>query len=356
MKILLTILLFLGKFFLLLLLLILLLILILLFVPFRYRLDTAKDQKEIFGGGTISFLFSAIQVSFSIAGNVGDRVKRDLDIIIFGISRNSIKEKRKEAEKKKSQRKKQERIEALKREDPQKYEELKQEAKARREQKKAILEPEEKSEEVSKESDSIVMKSAHPDRTLETKTTNSNKAAAGVLYSILQRLTTLISNGCGLVTRAFTRLLFAPIRVIVKLFDLSERWRNIKAGLSEIASFLRDERLWGAVKSVGIDLKKIIKHLSPKKISGRLQYGFEDPSITGSILAALSLIPFVYRNELELYPDFETEETHIDGELHLKGRLYLFYLLWIAVTLLLNKNVRCVISYIRGRENKEEEE
>ena len=72
--------------------------------------------------------------------------------------------------------------------------------------------------------------------------------------------------------------------------------------------------------------KKLFRHVRPKKIKGKLQFGFSDPYRTGQVLTAISPFYGLYAKELELIPDFEHEV--LKGEISVKGRIRMGVVLW----------------------------
>lgn len=73
----------------------------------------------------------------------------------------------------------------------------------------------------------------------------------------------------------------------------------------------------------------LLKHIAPKKIKGRLRYGFGDPAKTGQITGYMSLLPFVYQKDFSLEPDFY--EKVIEGKIYFKGRIVLGYVVRIVL-------------------------
>lgn len=58
----------------------------------------------------------------------------------------------------------------------------------------------------------------------------------------------------------------------------------------------------------------LIRHLLPQTLKGTLRFGFEDPSYTGQVLAAVSPFYGVYARSFTLIPEFE--EKILEGEVH----------------------------------------
>ena len=65
---------------------------------------------------------------------------------------------------------------------------------------------------------------------------------------------------------------------------------------------------------------RLLKFLRPKKLTGNLHFGFEDPSVTGKVLAVLgALYPF-YGEHIRINPDFENEI--FEGDVLVKGNIW----------------------------------
>ena len=91
--------------------------------------------------------------------------------------------------------------------------------------------------------------------------------------------------------------------------------------------------------------KKLFRHVRPRKIKGKLQFGFSDPYRTGQVLTAVSPFYGLYAKELELIPDFEHEV--LKGEISVKGRIRMGVVLWTGIRLFLNKNFRRLLKRFR---------
>lgn len=129
---------------------------------------------------------------------------------------------------------------------------------------------------------------------------------------------------------------------IVKLCD------NIKMLLTKkdkIMGFVTDDIHKVAFIKLKNEVFKFIKKLKPKKFIIKGIFGFEDPCTTGQVLAGLSILyPFI-ATQVQLMPDFENRI--LTGEVFIKGRIRLVYILVIAIRLLVNKDVRKTIKDIK---------
>ena len=61
-------------------------------------------------------------------------------------------------------------------------------------------------------------------------------------------------------------------------------------------------------------------HVRPRKIKGDLYFGFDDPALTGQVLAAASIFYPFYGRGFSLHPYFD--RVILEGRVQLYGRMY----------------------------------
>lgn len=157
--------------------------------------------------------------------------------------------------------------------------------------------------------------------------------------------------------KRFTRKLIGKISGFFRDFHQSLKripkiWTEIKNKLAdgrksfermrEILTNEENREVFRLLVSRG---KKLFRHVRPKKIKGKLQFGFSDPYRTGQVLTAVSPFYGLYAKELELIPDFEHEV--LKGEISVKGRIRMGVVLWTGIRLFLNKNFRRLLKRFR---------
>ena len=81
--------------------------------------------------------------------------------------------------------------------------------------------------------------------------------------------------------------------------------------------------------------KNLLGHILPKRIVGFFKFGFDDPSTTGQVLEAVAIFYPLYRDDFKIVPMFYDEIIEVD--ISFKGRLRVFYALYIGLILWLNK-------------------
>ncbi|MDD3404637.1 MAG: DUF2953 domain-containing protein [Hespellia sp.] len=129
-----------------------------------------------------------------------------------------------------------------------------------------------------------------------------------------------------------------------KIYDNIKALMETKDRLEE---FVTDEVHQAALSRAIKELKRLLGFLKPKKFSLQAHLGFKDPSVTGKVLAGLSMIyPFAGKNQLCVQPEFE-EEIY-EGNLMIRGHVRVVYVIIIAWNLFWDKNIRMTYKHIKN--------
>lgn len=147
-----------------------------------------------------------------------------------------------------------------------------------------------------------------------------------------------------------------------KLLAVKEKFIDSKAGIQKVKNkidywknLLTSDPVKEAVGFLWKKTKGLLHHILPRRMTGRIHFGFEDPSKTGKTLAYFSMLyPFTKEN-LVIEPEFETEELILEGDIAFRGRIRLGYLVYVALSVVLNKNIRRQYKRLRQGGNKDGE-
>ena len=85
-------------------------------------------------------------------------------------------------------------------------------------------------------------------------------------------------------------------------------------------------------------LRYLLFHIRPRRIKGRLQYGFSDPAYTGEFTGMLYLFLPAGYSGLQLCPDFENRVC--EGELTFSGHIRVFHITKTAVKIFFDKKLK----------------
>jgi hypothetical protein len=87
-------------------------------------------------------------------------------------------------------------------------------------------------------------------------------------------------------------------------------------------------------------LKKVIVYILPVRYKGNLQFGFEDPSLTGKMYGILCMTGIALREDVLVEPDFE--EAVCEGDLKISGRIRVIFFVRLALTIFFDKKLKAV--------------
>lgn len=282
---------------------ILTLLLLILFVPIRYRAHGQKDEETLAARCKVTWLFGFLTFWFLYEDKISQTKLKVLGIDLFKIIEKHKQKKKLKKKKNSVSTDKRVRIADTK-------------EKHSLEEQKSVVKMETSTDDSSKEEN-------------ETKKT-SEKTLFERIRSVFEKIKSLPS----LIMEKIQKIKLT----ITNIYDKIDYWKE----------FLSDDRTKAALILLKDHLIKLVKHIFPKKISGSVTFGFEDPYQTGQVLAGVSVIYPWYADHLNICPDF-TKKVLI-GDLDLKGRVYLFYVLKSALVIFFNKNIQYVIHIFRNKE------
>ena len=125
--------------------------------------------------------------------------------------------------------------------------------------------------------------------------------------------------------------------------------RRIYDKIDWYRQFFEYPRTKEAVSLVLDRSKKLMHHIFPKKIKGKVTFGSEDPSITGTALAVLGMTMPFHKNRVEIVPVFDNQNI-LEGNIKIKGRIYGFVPVKMLAELYFNKNIKYIISRWKHKE------
>lgn len=128
--------------------------------------------------------------------------------------------------------------------------------------------------------------------------------------------------------------------------NIIKKVRKLLHQKDEVRRILAKPETKKAISFVWEKLKRILKHVLPRKIKGYVAFGADNPATTGQVLGVLSVVYARTGMLLEIRPNFTEKQLECDVEL--KGRIQVFTLLVIAVKVFLNQELRKLITEFKG--------
>ncbi len=121
-----------------------------------------------------------------------------------------------------------------------------------------------------------------------------------------------------------------------KLESLPEQADRVRSRLRRWERFFQLDDTREAIHLVLRQCKRLLIHISPRKVKIHWRYGFDDPSTTGQVTGIISMLPFSYMENIDIKPDFT--QTRMDGEFDIQGRVRAGFILILITQIAANSS------------------
>lgn len=150
-------------------------------------------------------------------------------------------------------------------------------------------------------------------------------------------------NSTNKVQRIFDKIQYTFRKICATMNTLQKKKEYLQR-------FLKSEVHKNAWDLCLLQVKSLLRKTRPKKVSGIVEYGTEDPAFTGQILALISMIyPFI-GDQIQIIPDFN--EKKINADVCVVGKIRSVFFLYMLTRLFLNKEVRITCRHIKKLINR----
>lgn len=315
----------LGILFLVLLFLVLLIVCTVLFLPFCYRAQVLKEEEGfacVKASGRVSWLFGAVALTASY-----EEQKPEAQILLFGASLETWKRRLKkirQGEASVSRTEENETENAL----------------------EAEKTAEQKAPDQKEKQQKVTAQKEQPEQEQEPDAPKKSilERFFGRIEYLPEKLLNLVSR---LLQTAF-RLLELPFRLLEKLEQKIQAGRRLKRKWESVKKFFRSKMFREALLHAKKEVLYFLKKAAPKKVTGTVRFGFDDPALTGETLGILGMIYGKLPKDLSVQPDFEQEILR--GDVRMKGSFQAVTAAGIALRLFRDQNLRKTIRHFKHKE------
>ena len=130
-----------------------------------------------------------------------------------------------------------------------------------------------------------------------------------------------------------------------KIENFIKKFKSLKKKMEQYKKLIHAKTTKQALQVVKINLVKLLKHLNPTKIEGRVTYGTGEPASTGTQLGYLSVLLPLYADKIDITPDFSRKI--LEGDIFIKGRVRVYNILYYSCKVYFNKYVKRTIAYFK---------
>ena len=315
----------LGILFLVLLFLVLLIVCTVLFLPFCYRAQVLKEEEGfacVKASGRVSWLFGAVALTASY-----EEQKPEAQILLFGASLETWKRRLKKirrGEASVSRTEENETENAL----------------------EAEKTAEQKAPDQKEKQQKVTAQKEQPEQ--EQEPDAPKKSILERFFGRIEYLPEKLLNLASRLLQTAFRLLELPFRLLEKLEQKIQAGRRLKRKWESVKKFFRSKMFREALLHAKKEVLYFLKKAAPKKVTGTVRFGFDDPALTGETLGILGMIYGKLPKDLSIQPDFEQEI--LQGDVRMKGSFQAVTAAGIALRLFRDQNLRKTIRHFKHKE------
>ena len=284
----------LGILILVLLFLVLLIVCTVLFLPFCYRAQVLKEEEGfacVKASGRVSWLFGAVALTASY-----EEQKPEAQILLFGASLETWKR----------------RLKKIRRGEASVPRTEENETENALEAEKTA---EQKAPDQKEKQQKVTAQKEQPEQ--EQEPDAPKKSILERFFGRIEYLPEKLLNLASRLLQTAFRLLELPFRLLEKLEQKIQAGRRLKRKWESVKKFFRSKMFREALLHAKKEVLYFLKKAAPKKVTGTVRFGFNDPALTGETLGILGMIYGKLPKDLSIQPDFEQEI--LQGDVRMKG-------------------------------------
>lgn len=315
----------LGILILVLLLLVLLIVCTVLFLPFCYRAQVLKEEEGfacVKASGRVSWLFGAVALTASY-----EEQKPEAQILLFGASLETWKR----------------RLKKIRRGEASVPRTEENETENALEAEKTA---EQKAPDQKEKQQKVTAQKEQPEQ--EQEPDAPKKSILERFFGRIEYLPEKLLNLASRLLQTAFRLLELPFRLLEKLEQKIQAGRRLKRKWESVKKFFRSKMFREALLHAKKEVLYFLKKAAPKKVTGTVRFGFNDPALTGETLGILGMIYGKLPKDFSIQPDFEQEI--LQGDVRMKGSFQAVTAAGIALRLFRDQNLRKTIRHFKHKE------
>ena len=314
----------LGILLLVLLFLVLLIVCTVLFLPFCYRAQVLKEEEGfacVKASGRVSWLFGAVALTASY------EEQKEAQILLFGASLETWKR----------------RLKKIRRGEASVPRTEENETENALEAEKTA---EQKAPDQKEKQQKVTAQKEQPEQ--EQEPDAPKKSILERFFGRIEYLPEKLLNLASRLLQTAFRLLELPFRLLEKLEQKIQAGRRLKRKWESVKKFFRSKMFREALLHAKKEVLYFLKKAAPKKVTGTVRFGFNDPALTGETLGILGMIYGKLPKDLSIQPDFEQEI--LQGDVRMKGSFQAVTAAGIALRLFRDQNLRKTIRHFKHKE------
>lgn len=144
------------------------------------------------------------------------------------------------------------------------------------------------------------------------------------------------------------KIIYTRQKICDKMNEIRQKIQYIFKNIKKYIGILQSEEFKESFALCKDSLVRLFCMIKPRKVKIKATAGMGSPDKTGYMCAAIGVISPFFKKQIQVIPDFEN--FVIEGNAVVKGRIYLFVVLIIAIKLFFDKNIRKVMDMFHKEE------
>lgn len=141
------------------------------------------------------------------------------------------------------------------------------------------------------------------------------------------------------------KIVYTWQKICDKIKEIWNKIKNIFKNIKKYIDIIKSDEFTSSFDLCKISLGRIFRMIKPRKVKINGTIGFKNPEQTGYMCALVGVLSPIYKKQLYITPDFEN--FIINSEILIKGRIYIFVIVKIAIKAFFDKNIRKVLEMFR---------
>lgn len=141
------------------------------------------------------------------------------------------------------------------------------------------------------------------------------------------------------------KIFYTRKKICDKINKIRTKIKYIFANIRKYIDIIKTGEFTEAFALCKKSLIRLFRMIKPRKLKVRGSIGMKSPDQTGYVCAAIGVLSPYFKKHIQLTPDFEN--FVIEGDVLIKGRIYLFVVLIVGIKVFFDKNIRKVIEMFR---------
>lgn len=133
--------------------------------------------------------------------------------------------------------------------------------------------------------------------------------------------------------------------ILCKIKGICDKIKYVVNNIQYYLKLLREDDTKVLFKGSMSRLLKILKSIRPRKLETELVIGTGSPDTTGYVMALAGMLYPYFGRHVNIEPDFE--KTIFEGKILVKGRVTIFVLLWQALKIYRDKDLRAFLGKLK---------